>query len=86
MSEQHTSTVEGVRDVGDTGPTEHGDDERSWFYDHVGRLAGIVIGALVVALVAFLAIAGYEPAITLLVIFVAGVLVIAVGGKMRGVR
>lgn len=85
MNDQVLRTVEGASDVGNSGPVEHG-DERSWLYDHIGRLAGLLIGALVVAVIALLAIAGYQPAMTLLVIFVAGVLVIAVGGKMRGLK
>jgi len=83
---QQTKIIEGVGEVKEPESTADEGREHSWFYDHVGRLSGMVIGALVVAVVAFLAIAGYEPATTLLVIFVAGVLVIAVGGKMRGVR
>jgi hypothetical protein len=58
--------------------------ERSWLYNHIGRLSGVILGAIVVLFVAFLAISGYEPATTLLVVLVAGFLMISVGGKLRG--
>jgi fucose permease len=61
-------------------------DERSWLYNHIGRLAGIVLGLFVIAVITLLAIAGYEPAISLLVVIVSGFLIISVGGKMRGGR
>jgi hypothetical protein len=61
-------------------------EERSWLYNHIGRLAGIVLGLVVIAVIALLAIAGYEPATTLLVVIVSGFLIITVGGKMRGGR
>jgi 4-hydroxybenzoate polyprenyltransferase len=59
-------------------------DERSWLYNHIGRLSGTVLGLLVMLFIALLAINGYEPAITLLVIIVAGFLMISIGGKLRG--
>jgi hypothetical protein len=44
----------------------------------------MVLGLIVVLFIAFLAIHGYEPAITLLVIIVAGFIMISLGGKLRG--
>ena len=61
-------------------------EERSWLYNHIGRLAGIALGLLVIAVIALLAIAGYQPATTLLVVIVSGFLIITIGGKMRGGR
>lgn len=64
---------------------EHG-RERGWLYNHIGRLAGIVLGLCFVGFVAFLAVLGYPPAIGLLVVAVAGVLLIALGSMLRGGR
>lgn len=60
--------------------------ERSWLYNHIGRLAGIALGLIVIAVIALLAIAGYAPATSLLVVIVSGFLIISIGGKMRGGR
>jgi hypothetical protein len=77
----HTMRSEGAIVVEDA-PSQ----ERSWLYNHIGRLAGIVLGLLVIAVIALLAVAGYQPATTLLVVIVSGFLIITVGGKMRGGR
>ena len=61
-----------------------GAPERSWLYNHVGRIAGMVLGIIVIAFVVFLAIVGFRPALYLLVLIVVGVLIISLGGNMRG--
>ena len=43
-----------------------------------------MLGLIVIVFIALLAINGYEPAITLLVIIVAGFIMISIGGKLRG--
>lgn len=60
--------------------------EHSWLYDHIGRIAGIVLGAVMFGFVAFLAVAGFHPALYLLVLVVAFVGMIALGGQLRGGR
>jgi hypothetical protein len=59
-------------------------NERGWLYHHIGRLAGVALGLIVVVFIAFLSLAGYEPATTLLVVIVGGFLMISIGGKLRG--
>jgi hypothetical protein len=58
--------------------------ERSWLYNHIGRLSGLVLGLIFVALLVVLAANGYAPATSLLVIAVAGFVMISVGSMMRG--
>jgi hypothetical protein len=58
--------------------------EHSWLYNHIGRLSGLVLGLLFVGLLLVLAANGYEPAISLLVIVVAGFVMISLGSLMRG--
>jgi hypothetical protein len=58
----------------------------AWLYDHIGRLSGLLLGALALVGLLFLAVIGYGPAIGLLVVIVIGILLIAVGGRMRGGR
>jgi hypothetical protein len=62
------------------------DDERehSWLYNHIGRLSGLALGLIFVILLLILAANGYEPAISLLAIIVAGFLMISLGSLMRG--
>lgn len=58
--------------------------ERSWLYNHIGRLSGLALGLIFVVLLLVLAVNGYEPATSLLVIIVAGFLMISIGSMMRG--
>lgn len=58
----------------------------SWLAGHIGRLAGGVLGLAAIAFLAFLAVLGYAPALGVLVVVVAGVLMISLGGAMRGGR
>jgi hypothetical protein len=58
--------------------------ERSWLYNHIGRLSGLALGLIFVVLLLVLAANGYEPATSLLVIVVAGFLMISIGSMMRG--
>jgi hypothetical protein len=60
------------------------DRERSWLYNHIGRLSGLALGLLFVALLVVLAANGYAPATSLLVVVVAGFLMISLGSMMRG--
>ena len=58
--------------------------ERSWLYNHIGRLSGLALGLIFIALLVVLAANGYAPATSLLVIAVAGFVMISVGSMMRG--
>jgi hypothetical protein len=58
--------------------------ERSWLYNHIGRLSGLALGLAFVALLVVLAANGYAPATSLLVVAVAGFLMISIGSMMRG--
>lgn len=64
----------------------HGDEEfveRSWLYNHIGRLSGGVLGLIAFIGIAFLAAIGSKPALGLLVVVLFGVFVIAVGSRLR---
>jgi hypothetical protein len=58
--------------------------ERSWLYNHIGRLSGLALGLVFVALLVVLAANGYAPATSFLVVAVAGFLMISIGSMMRG--
>lgn len=51
--------------------------------DHIGVISGLFLGFIALAFVVLLAIKGFEPAITLLVVLVVGILLISVGARMR---
>jgi hypothetical protein len=52
--------------------------------DHIGVMSGLFLGAIAFVLVLALAVKGFEPAITLLVVIVAFFGLIALGTRMRG--
>jgi hypothetical protein len=52
--------------------------------DHIGVMSGLFLGAIAFVLVIALAVKGFEPAITLLVVIVAFFGLIALGTRMRG--
>ena len=52
--------------------------------DHVGVISGLFLGGTALLLVLALAIKGYEPAITLVVVIVVFFGLIALGTRMRG--
>jgi hypothetical protein len=52
--------------------------------DHIGVISGLFLGCVAFILVLLLAIRGFEPAITLLVVFVAFFGLIALGTRLRG--
>jgi hypothetical protein len=58
--------------------------ERSWLYNHIGRLSGLALGLIFISLLVVLAANGYAPATSLLVVAVAGFLMISLGSLMRG--
>lgn len=58
--------------------------EHGWLYNHIGRISGVILGLVFIAFLAFLAVAGYEPALALLVVLVAGVLLVSLGSQLRG--
>lgn len=60
--------------------------ETSWLAGHIGRLAGGVLGLAAIAFLAFLAVLGFAPALGVLIVVVAGVAMISLGGAMRGGR
>jgi hypothetical protein len=52
--------------------------------DHVGVISGLFLGGTALLLVLALAIKGYEPAITLVIVIVVFFGLIALGTRMRG--
>lgn len=54
-----------------------------WFVDHVGRITGLVLALLVFCFMVFLVIAGYRPALYVILFFVAGIAMIAFGGRIH---
>ena len=54
---------------------------RQWLVDHIGRVLGIFLGLVTVAVLALFAALGFHPALFILVFIVAG-LVLIVGGGM----
>ena len=55
-------------------------NERSWLYNHIGRLSGLLLGLIFVILLLVLAVNGYAPATSLLVIVVIIAAVVIGGG------
>ena len=67
-----------------TGPTSTGPEvHRSWLWNHIGRLAGFVVALIALGFVALLAVAGYAPAIGLLVFIIVVLVMIVVGGRIH---
>jgi hypothetical protein len=62
-----------------TGPEAH----KSWLWDHIGRLAGLCLAFVAIGFIALLAVAGYPPAIGLLVFIVAVLVILVVGGRIH---
>jgi len=58
---------------------------RGWLWDHIGRLSGIVLGVVAFALLVLLAALGWPPAFGLVVVIVIGLVMIVVGGRIKGV-
>lgn len=52
--------------------------------DHIGVISGLSLGLIALLFLVYLAVRGFEPAVTLLVVFVVGVALIAVGSRLRG--
>lgn len=52
-------------------------------WDHIGMLTGIVIAGLAVGGTVFLAAIGFAPALFLLVLIVAGLVLLIVGGRIK---
>jgi hypothetical protein len=57
---------------------------RSWLWDHIGRLAGLLIAMVAIAFVSLLAFAGFLPAEGVLVFLVVVLIMIGVGGRLHG--
>lgn len=57
---------------------------RTWLWDHSGRLAGTLLFLVAAGAMVFLAAIGFTPALYLVVLLAVGVVVIAVGGRIRG--
>ncbi len=68
-------------------PTEPG-AERAPFrlWDHIGRISGVVLGLAVFAFLVVLAVAGDPQALGIIVVVVAGILLIYLGGRLHGLR
>jgi hypothetical protein len=56
---------------------------RSWLWDHIGRLTGIVLAVIFMAFLCLLWVAGFPPAGGLLVFLIAVFVMIAVGGRIH---
>jgi hypothetical protein len=54
-----------------------------WWWDHSGRIAGMLLGLFVLAVLVLLALAGDGAATGLLALVAAGAVMIIVGGRMR---
>ncbi len=52
-------------------------------WDHVGMLSALLLGLLATLALLFLAIVGFTPALVLLVVLVAGIAMLVVGGRIR---
>lgn len=56
----------------------------SWLWAHIGRLAGVLLGLVAFAGLVMLAVAGYSAAYFLVALIVVGLVMIIVGGRIRG--
>lgn len=57
---------------------------KQWFWEHIGRLSGIVLGLFAIAFLSLLAVAGYTPAALFIPLVIAGLVLIILGGRIRG--
>ena len=57
--------------------------ERSWLYNHIGRLSGLFLVSIAMLSLAFLAAIGVTAALGILVFLFGGVLLIVLGGKVH---
>jgi|GEM_PF-1523517 hypothetical protein len=69
-----------------TGAPQNGtaNNEGSWLWNHIGRIAGTLLGVCAFAGIAFLAAIGSRSALGLLIVLVVFFLVITVGARIRG--
>lgn len=58
--------------------------ERSWLYNHIGRLTGLVLAFVALVFIALLAFVGFHPAQGLLVFVVVVFVMIGLGGRLHG--
>jgi hypothetical protein len=58
-------------------------DDHGWLYNHIGRLSGLVLVALAMLGLTFLAAIGFSAALSILVFLFGGVLLIILGGKVH---
>jgi VIT1/CCC1 family predicted Fe2+/Mn2+ transporter len=86
VSDEHPDQTEYEQTQYEQPPYEQAQyvSNRQWLADHIGRLAGLVLGLIAVAFVVFLAFIGSKPAFGLVVVVVAGLAMIGIGGLMRG--
>ena len=75
-----------ARPEGTPGPDGGGQARarQGWLSDHSGRLSGTVLGLAMGGFLSFLAVIGFKPALFLLAFVVAGLVMIVVGGRIRG--
>jgi hypothetical protein len=61
-------------------------DERPPFklWDHIGVISGVVLGSIVFAFLVLLAFLGDQAALAIVVVIVAGIALIGLGGKLHG--
>ncbi|MDA8035625.1 MAG: hypothetical protein M0T71_15930 [Actinomycetota bacterium] len=55
-----------------------------WLWDHIGRISGLLLGLLAFAFLVLLASVGWTPAYGIIVVILIGILLIILGGRMRG--
>jgi hypothetical protein len=64
--------------------TERVDTERGWLWNHIGRLAGLLLFLVAMAFLGLLASVGYKPAEGLLAFVIVVFAMIALGGRLHG--
>ena len=83
-SDGTAATAQSRRRHATTSAGMPGDATRAgWLWDHAGRLAGAVLGSPAFGATVFVAAIGFKPALFLVVLLVAGIVIIAVGGRIR---
>jgi hypothetical protein len=65
-------------------PGRRSDREPFRLWDHIGVISAVVLGLVVLGFLVLLAAAGYEAALAVIVVLVAGIAFIFLGGRTRG--
>lgn len=65
-------------------PDPRSDEGPFKLWDHIGVISAVVLGLVVLGFLIVLAAAGYEAALAIIVVLVAGIAFIYLGGRMHG--